>query len=323
MGEPQEVGVGKVRVKVLDFGLARLLQEQTITSYGLALGTPSFMSPEQAAGRIDEIDGRTDLFALAATGFRLRTGRRIHEGANPVELVTKMAHVAAPRIRTLAPDVSEPFARVVDRALEFRREDRYENASAMRDDVCRAIGELDAGLTATQLAVHALPVTAPPAEPTVQLSEGDFELSQAPPEAPVEPARASEPGPQARPGDWPDESIHIPRRRSVLPWVALLMLGAIGAKLWLDSRSATRAAGQGSGEASAVGSASAVPSPAAPRDGAADVVVQAAHSAVLTPSAARSAPVVASPPASTIRRPTPTNLGPGNGHKPPGTRNAR
>src|SRR6185312_14125207 len=94
------------RVKVLDFGLARLLDGQTITSYGLALGTPSFMSPEQAAGRIDEIDGRTDLFALAATGFRLRTGRKIHQGANAVELVTKMANLAAPPIRSLAPEVS-------------------------------------------------------------------------------------------------------------------------------------------------------------------------------------------------------------------------
>src|SRR6202453_3771571 len=112
------------RVKVLDFGLARLLDGQTITSYGLALGTPSFMSPEQAAGRIDEIDGRTDLFALAATGFRLRTGRRIHEGSNPVELVAKMAHFAAPKVETVAADVSAPFARVIDRALEFKRDDR-------------------------------------------------------------------------------------------------------------------------------------------------------------------------------------------------------
>src|ERR1019366_4304993 len=91
-------GDDRPRVKVLDFGLARLLDGHTITSYGLALGTPSFMSPEQAAGRIDEIDGRTDLFALAATGFRLRTGRRIHEADDAVELVRKMAQTPAPRI---------------------------------------------------------------------------------------------------------------------------------------------------------------------------------------------------------------------------------
>src|ERR1019366_7827981 len=51
-------------VKVLRFGLAGLLDGHMITSYGLALGTPSLMSPEQAAGRTDEIDGRTDIFAL-------------------------------------------------------------------------------------------------------------------------------------------------------------------------------------------------------------------------------------------------------------------
>ena len=95
-----EAEPGKTRVKVLDFGLARLLDSQTITTYGLALGTPSFMSPEQAAGRIDEIDGRTDLFALAATGFRLRTGRRIHEAGSPVELVAMMSRLPAPRIGT-------------------------------------------------------------------------------------------------------------------------------------------------------------------------------------------------------------------------------
>src|ERR1019366_4667022 len=126
------------RGKALDFGLARLVQGQAITSYGLALGTPSFMSPEQAAGRIDEIDGRTDLFALAATGFRICAGRRIHEAAGPVELVRKMANVAAPRVRDVRPEVSAPCARVIDRALEFRREDRYETASAMRAAPARA-----------------------------------------------------------------------------------------------------------------------------------------------------------------------------------------
>ena len=149
------------RVKVLDFGLARLVQGQAITSYGLALGTPSFMSPEQAAGRIDEIDGRTDLFALAATGFRICTGRRIHEAANPVDLVRKMASLAAPRVRSVRPEVSEACARVIDRALEFRREDRYESAAAMRADVERAVAELEVR-GPTQLAIPA------PAAPSPQ-----------------------------------------------------------------------------------------------------------------------------------------------------------
>lgn len=229
----KEEGQGGKRVKVLDFGLARLLDGQTITSYGLALGTPSFMSPEQAAGRIDEIDGRTDLFALAATGFRLRTGRRIHEGANPVELVAKMAHFAAPKVELYAPDVGKPFARVIDRALEFRRDDRYANAAEMREDVRRAIAEMDDGAARTELAIApppafphppsarakapSAPPPAPPPvprEPTMEVSERDLE-----PSLPV--LRTQ---PRQR------------RRRSILPWVTLALFAAIGLKLWLDRR---------------------------------------------------------------------------------------
>jgi serine/threonine-protein kinase len=165
------------RVKVLDFGLARLQESQALTSYGLALGTPSFMSPEQAAGRTDEIDGRTDLFALAATGFRLRTGRRIHEAANPVELVTKMANVPAPRIRDVAPDVTEAFARVIDRALQFRRKDRYESARAMLADVRLAIASLDAGASATQPAMEVASLArfaSFPHEATIEVSGSDL-----------------------------------------------------------------------------------------------------------------------------------------------------
>ena len=151
------------RVKVLDFGLARLADGQAITSHGLALGTPSFMSPEQAKGRVTEIDGRTDLFALGATGFRVRTGRRVHDAANAVELVTKMGTIPAPKIREVAPDVSRGYARVIDRALEFEREQRYPDAAAMREDVRRALAELE-GSAQTVLAV--LPASAvPPSQP--------------------------------------------------------------------------------------------------------------------------------------------------------------
>jgi serine/threonine-protein kinase len=212
----------KPNVKVLDFGLARILTGQAITTYGLALGTPSFMSPEQAAGRLDEIDIRTDLFALAATGFRIRTGRRIHDGADAVELVTKMSRLPAPRIRTVDPGVSAPFARVVDRALEFRREDRYGSAAAMADDVRRAIAELDAGAGNRPPSARPPPPPPPrrptkpppreaPAEPTVELSERDF---------------------VRRPAYGLSDSIRIPKNASVLPWMVLLLVGAGGYALW-------------------------------------------------------------------------------------------
>ena len=134
--DPEREGV---RVKVLDFGLARIAEATAVTSAGIAVGTPSFMSPEQAAGRSEDIDGRTDIFALGATMFRIVTGRRIHESENMVQLVTLMASVPAPRLRSIVPDVSESFARLIDRALAFDRADRYPDAAAMRGDVHAAL----------------------------------------------------------------------------------------------------------------------------------------------------------------------------------------
>jgi serine/threonine-protein kinase len=242
---PEAAAASGTNVKILDFGLARLLDGQAITTYGLALGTPSFMSPEQAAGRLDEIDGRTDLFALAATGFRLRTGKRIHEAANAVELVQKMATRAAPRIRSVAGDVSEPYARVIDRALAFRRDDRYPDADAMQRDVRKARSELDA-VGPTQLAV---PGSRAP-EPSVGEREPTtLELSR----------RDLEPQP-------------VRRRRSLLPWVTLLFFGGIGARLYLDASSTkTAPAADATGtRLDAVNAAPSAPPPPAPPPALAD-----------------------------------------------------
>jgi serine/threonine-protein kinase len=243
---PEAAAGAGASVKILDFGLARLLDGQAITTYGLALGTPSFMSPEQAAGRLDEIDGRTDLFALAATGFRLRTGRRLHEAANAVELVQKMATLPAPPIRSLARDVSEPYARVIDRALSFRRDDRYADADAMQRDVRKALSELDV-VGPTQLAVPATRSPEPSAgerEPTtLEMSRRD-----------VEPPRP------------------VRRRRSLLPWVALLFFGGIGARLYLDATSPkTTPADDATGaRVDAVDAGAPAPPPAAPAPAIAD-----------------------------------------------------
>jgi serine/threonine protein kinase len=295
---------------VLDFGLARLLQGQAITSYGLALGTPSFMSPEQAAGRIDEIDGRTDLFALAATGFRVRTGRRIHEGTNAVDLVRKMSTLAAPRIREITPQASEPFARVIDRALEFRREDRYETALAMRQDVQRAIEALDGGVGPTTVAALEAPApagapdgSAPSAGTTIELSASDLDVT--------------------RPhSDADEESIHIPKRRSILPWIALLLFGGVGAKLWLNARAATTPVGTHPLESPPSGSVSApVPSVAPPSsldDAAMASAPSPSASALPTaPSTPKPQPIAPPPSAGASHRAAPSKVGPANLHRLP------
>lgn len=162
-------GAGRERIKVLDFGLARLLEGQSSTLHGIVIGTPPFMSPEQATGRNDDIDGRTDLFALAASGFRLLTGRSLHEGVTSIDLVQKMGKLAAPRIRVVAPQISEALAYVLDRALQFRREDRYESAAAMRGDVQRALTVLGMGRQG------AMPLGDRPIDASIVLSASDLE----------------------------------------------------------------------------------------------------------------------------------------------------
>jgi serine/threonine-protein kinase len=195
---------GHLRVKVLDFGLACLTDAERTTGLGLALGTPSYMSPEQASGRSEEIDGRTDLFALAATGFRLLAQRRIHEETDPVRLVGRMASEPAPPIRSVCPSVSEPVAAIIDRALAFRREDRYPNAAAMRADVQAA---RDVVLPSSTRVLVAPPVSSSAETPasTRQPSEPDFEPSQ---DASVFEAKLS-------------------RRGSMMPFVALALVGGL------------------------------------------------------------------------------------------------
>jgi serine/threonine-protein kinase len=126
------------QVKVLDFGLARLLDAvpgDFKTRTGAALGTYPYMAPEQALGRSSEIDGRADLFALGATAFRILAQRKVHEAESDAELLMAMASKPAPALDSVAPHVPAPVAAVVDLALAFSRDARYPDARAMQGDV--------------------------------------------------------------------------------------------------------------------------------------------------------------------------------------------
>jgi eukaryotic-like serine/threonine-protein kinase len=124
------------RLKVLDFGIARLrelsVQSATATQAGSVLGTPAFMAPEQALGRWNEVDGRTDIWAVGATAFTLLSGQHVHEAQTLQEQLVLSATRPARSVREVAPNVPEELARVVDQALGFSRVERFADARAMR-----------------------------------------------------------------------------------------------------------------------------------------------------------------------------------------------
>ncbi len=138
------------RVRVLDFGIARVLDplpdnvgvlpEKTATKMGVALGTCDYMAPEQAAGLIEDIDGRTDLFGLGATLFELLSGRTIHGELPGSRLLIAAATESAPPLSSVAPNVPPPVCAVVDRSLAFLKTQRYPDANTMRNDV-RALSQ--------------------------------------------------------------------------------------------------------------------------------------------------------------------------------------
>lgn len=128
-------------LKVLDFGIARLKELSThasATRTGSLMGTPAFMAPEQARGRVDDIDGRTDLWAVGATMFYLLTGRFVHQAETPNEVLALAITQHAPPIASVDSQTPPQLAALVDRALAYHKQDRYPDARAMQTAVREA-----------------------------------------------------------------------------------------------------------------------------------------------------------------------------------------
>jgi tRNA A-37 threonylcarbamoyl transferase component Bud32 len=122
------------RVMVTDFGIAKALSAAsgaTLTGVGVAIGTPAFMSPEQAAGERN-IDGRSDLYSLGVVTYQMLTGKLPFNAPSVAGILMKQITEAAPDIRRSRPDIPEDLALAVARCLEKDPESRWPTADALR-----------------------------------------------------------------------------------------------------------------------------------------------------------------------------------------------
>jgi serine/threonine protein kinase len=120
-------------IKVLDFGVAQMrdaTSERTAT--GTALGTPAYMSPEQAMGLVDQLDGRADLFSVGAMMHALITGHRINNGRTEQEALVMAATKPVPSVARLAPHLPIELIKVIDKALAWDRRNRFQDSREMQ-----------------------------------------------------------------------------------------------------------------------------------------------------------------------------------------------
>ena len=145
-------------VKVLDFGIARVRELSTpqTTLAGSAIGTPAFMAPEQARGRWQDVDGRTDLWAVGATLYTLITGKFVHAGENAQETLALAATRPARSIGERRPDLHPALIAFIDQALAYDMAARFPDAATMQHALRLTYAQMEGGET-NQLAQFAIP----------------------------------------------------------------------------------------------------------------------------------------------------------------------
>ncbi len=124
------------RIKVLDFGIAHLTDsfgaQLRVTQLGTTMGTPAFMSPEQARGRWDVVGPKSDLWSLGATMFTLLTGQLVHEDSSMYEVLAATITKPVRSLETALPGAPPTVVALVNRALRRDPVDRWPDARAMQ-----------------------------------------------------------------------------------------------------------------------------------------------------------------------------------------------
>jgi serine/threonine protein kinase len=159
-----------------DFGIAKMVQGSggatQLTGTGMVLGTPAYMSPEQAKGT--SLDGRSDIYSLGVVLYELLTGQQPYQAETPLAVVFKHVSEPLPPPRTVNPNVPEPLERVVIKAMAKDPAQRYQTAGEMENGLQAALREIETSqrtvstpaLPTPPQGVPTSPPTSPPSLPT-------------------------------------------------------------------------------------------------------------------------------------------------------------
>lgn len=130
-------------LKVFDFGIGQLSASASgATRGGLFSGTPGYASPEQARARSEEVDGRSDIYSVGATLFSMVTGRTVHRAESSTEALALTISMPASSVAQVEPNLPAGVIELIDKALRYRREDRWPDARSMQEATRRASGGL-------------------------------------------------------------------------------------------------------------------------------------------------------------------------------------
>ncbi|NNE63715.1 MAG: CHASE2 domain-containing protein [Gammaproteobacteria bacterium] len=126
-------------LKITDFGIARIT-DSSKTKTGMVLGTPSYMSPEQLAGK--KVDGRSDIFSLGVMLYQLLSGSLPFKAESMASLMFKITNEEAPDVKTARADIPDELSSIIHKALTKNAEDRYQTGTEMADDLKAFLSKL-------------------------------------------------------------------------------------------------------------------------------------------------------------------------------------
>ena len=142
----------RIAVKLTDFGIAKLLDAQGVTSTGQVLGSPAHMAPEQIEG--GDVDGRADVFGMGVLLYECMVGHLPFEGNNPAQVLRRVLDGIYPSAERERPTVGKIYSQILDRALARQAEDRYDNAEQMREALSTELLRLGVAAPRTELEAY-------------------------------------------------------------------------------------------------------------------------------------------------------------------------